>query len=90
MSDNKELYEYAKSVHGAELERFKHLEEKADRNLTIFGFVLTASGVMIGLVFDRFVPPHGYLQSSMIAIVVLIALGLLVSGWFVFRAVKPC
>lgn len=89
MADNKELYEYARDVHSAELERFKHLEEKADHYLTGFGFLSAASGVMISLVFDRFVPPHGYLQSIMIGIVVLIAVGLLVSGLFVFRSIKP-
>lgn len=89
MLDNRQLYEYGKDVHNAEIERFKHLEDKADRYLTGFGFLLAAAGVMIGLVFDHFVPPHGYLQSLLIAIVLIIALGLMVSGLFVFRAVKP-
>ena len=88
MSANKQLYEYAKEAHKAEIERLDHLEEKADRYLSAYGFVLTASGVMIGLAFEQFIPPHGYLEFFMFALVVLLGLGLLGSGFFVFRVIK--
>lgn len=89
MPDNKELYEYAKDLQVADIERFKHLEQKAATYLTVFGFLLTASGVMIGVVFDHFVPPHGLLQSLMVGIVFCLSAGLVISGLFVFWAIKP-
>jgi cytochrome c oxidase subunit IV len=89
MANNRELYEYAKDVHDGRIDQFKHLEEKADRYLTGFGLVVTASGVLIGIVFDRFVPPKGILQYCMVALVILISASLIVSALFVFRAMKP-
>ncbi|HXI24710.1 MAG TPA: hypothetical protein VNG71_12665 [Pyrinomonadaceae bacterium] len=89
MPDSKELYDYAKDIQAAEVERFRHLEEKAATYLTVFGFLLTASGVMIGVVFDHFVPPHGCLQSSMVGIVFCLGAGLVISGLFVFWAIRP-
>jgi hypothetical protein len=89
MPDSKELYDYAKDIQAADIERFKHLEEKAATYLTVFGFLLTASGVMIGVVFDHFVPPHGFLQSSMVGIVFFLSAGLVISGLFMFWAIRP-
>ncbi len=89
MSDNKLLYEYAKEAHQAEIDRLFHLEEKADRYFSAYGFLLTAAGVLIGLAFERFIPPSGILGFSMFTLVVILGLGLLVSGYFVFRVMKP-
>ncbi len=89
MADNRELYEYAKDVHDGRIDQFKHLDEKADRYLTVFGLVVTAAGVLIGIVFDRFLPPKGVLQYCMVALVILISVSLITSALFVFRAMKP-
>jgi F0F1-type ATP synthase assembly protein I len=89
MANNRELYEYAKDVHDARIDQYKYLDEKTDRYLTGFGLVLTASGVLIGIVFDHFVPPKGILQYCMVGLVILIAVSLIVSASFVFKAMKP-
>src|SRR5437588_7914093 len=89
MADNKELHDYARDIQAADIERFKHLEGKAATYFTVFGFLLTASGVLIGVVFDHFVPPQGCLQVSMVGVVFCLAAGLVISGLFAFWAIRP-
>jgi hypothetical protein len=88
MKNAKELYEYSKEVFQAEKDLFDAMERKAGQYFSVFGFLLSASGVTIGLTLNRFVPPRGRLEILLFILSLLIAVGLLVTVFFVFKALR--
>lgn len=85
MSGKRNLYDYAKEVHNAEIQAFYDIERKAGQYFSACGLLLSAAGVTIGFSLNHFIPPHGYLKSTLALLSLLIAAGLLSSGFFLFR-----
>ena len=55
MQNTKALYDYSKEVFSAEKDLYDAIERKAGQYFSVFGFLLSASGVTIGLTMNRFV-----------------------------------
>lgn len=88
MQNAKALYEYSKEVFLAEKDLFYAIEPKAAQYFSVFGFLLSASGVTIGLSLNRFIPPQGHLQTLLLLLSLLIAAGLLVTAFFLFKSLR--
>lgn len=86
MASHDELFNYSKEVLRAEIESFNETERKAGQYFSVFGFLLSVSGVIVGVTLNRFIPPHGYLETILFLLGVLLAASLLVTGLFLFRA----
>jgi uncharacterized protein YneF (UPF0154 family) len=88
MQNTKALFDYSKEVFLAEQDLYAAIERKAGQYFSVFGFLLSASGVTIGLTMNRFVPPHGGLEILLFVLSLLIATGLLVTVFFLFKALR--
>jgi hypothetical protein len=88
MQNAKQLYDYSKEVFSAEKNLFDTLERKAGQYFSVFGFLLSASGVTIGLTFNHFIPPHGRLETVLFALSLLIAGMLLLTVVCLFKALR--
>lgn len=67
---------------------FYAIERKAGQYFSAFGFLLSASGVTIGLTLNRFVPPRGRLEIALFVLSLLLAAGLLITVFFLFKAIR--
>jgi hypothetical protein len=88
MSISRQLYEYASEVHKSEIEAFYAIERKAAQYFSAFGFLLSASGVTIGLSLNHFIPPHGWLKTILLSLSLLIGGCLLASAGFLFKVIR--
>ncbi len=88
MASHDELFNYSKEVLRAEIEAFNETERKAGQYFTVFGFLLSVSGVIIGVTWNRFIPPHARLETILFLLGVLIAVSLLITGFFIFKALR--
>lgn len=76
----KELYELSKEIFREEQTRFRRLDEKAAKYLTILSFFLGAAGLIGKWIANDLLPPNGWLE-GLLATLGLLLIGSVFASW---------
>lgn len=82
------LYNYAKSAFDEELVRFKHLEEKASRFISLYSILIATFTAVITASFDVIIPLNIWYKWLMFSLIMLTYVSFISSWSFLFRALK--
>jgi hypothetical protein len=88
MENYKELYALSQAVFKEELDRFNSIEQKASQYLSVLTLLLGATAFFLKWLVENFIPPHGALESVLLALASGILICLFVSWFSIFSALK--
>ncbi|KPM00437.1 hypothetical protein [Vibrio splendidus] len=82
------LYNYAKNAFDEELARFKNLEEKASRFISLYSILIAAFTAVVTASVEMIMPLDNWYNWLILSIIVLTYLSFISSWSFLFRALK--
>jgi len=82
------LYNYARASFEDELLRFKNIEEKASRYISLMSMLILGYSILLRFSSSIFFPPSGFLAYVSFVTIILTYISLISSWSFLFRALK--
>jgi len=82
------LFEYQKNLFDEEVNRYRRLEEKALRYLSVITFALGAYLFLIRQIIEKVIPPNNLLEWLILLSVIITFICFLSSWSLIFRAIK--
>ena len=88
MDKNEELYKYSKDVLDEEFQRFKKIDDKATRYLSILTAIIGIYALLGRLTFANLIPPENIVQGVTLVLGISVLAALLYSWYLLFKAVR--